>query len=559
MSAAPVTTHAAAEGTSAVSPADDHQAWNAAEAAYWLSRGHAKGAFHLRMNAALAAMKATPLAQPDNWPLIASLPQVAPLVREEQAANAAEKVAARALLATDTPDWRAWVVKYGLAREHADDLLDPRCKTAWKEVRKRGDRGFPGTVYGFEAEHIALLAYAGLADAAQVARIPTLLARAAKAAGIVIRDDVNADLEAFGFARLCADAHRLLMAKPTAPALAREPIARERTAWEEALAAVDHWWSVADQESAAYHAAFLAVGAEIPEGLYEENRFGRHLRWRSLEVFDRCASELMPSVRSDLRAKLEAWLPRYAELRELHQLDEHEREDDPTFDARHAAQDALFAMPPPSNPALIQKIALASKEIDDEKNGFADPAYLSQQLHSYLPERILAQVYLDLHGLIGVPAPVGAEFNPRVWIKAYEAVGGGVQEKADRGGLLLGRAFECPDPVACRSLEDELYATPWKARAVRLEIMEDGYKTRADATTNRGRFSWVQFTDDDFKTLTPRIHFAMEGDVVDEDVIAPETPAQRADKIRHLQAAMDADPALAERVKARLASHQVGA
>jgi hypothetical protein len=213
-----------------------------------------------------------------------------------------------------------------------------------------------------------------------------------------------------------------------------------------------------------------------------------------------------------LRGALEACIAdqkRREEEADLNTRDEH---DERLAVAADDTYDALMSVPPPSAAAFAEKLLIQSIRIDDERGGFTDPAYVAQQLHSYLPNRAAVLAYIDARHLAGDRSPLaGADFNPRAWIRLYEAAGGAAQERADRGGLMLGRAFQCKDPSSCRALEDELYYTPWKARAVRMEVLEDNYSTHGP-NDNTGRFSWLLFTDADFNILTPRIHFVREDD-----------------------------------------------
>jgi hypothetical protein len=289
-------------------------------------------------------------------------------------------------------------------------------------------------------------------------------------------------------------------------------ITRQDDRWEAALAA----FRSAEADYAAHQRrsdqAWADVYGNIPDCLREDGCSDRQPAWISLRAFDE-DRRVSPRLRDDLRRTLEAWLAGYEARREAADLDQLEAEGDRLYEAWDAAYDALVATPAPDAHALMGKVKIQSVRIDDDRKGFDDPALVSQQLHSYLPKRALVQVFMDLRRMAGETTPLeGADFNPRAWIKAYEAAGGGVQQAADYTGLLLGRAFACRDKVRCRELEDELYATPWKARAVLLEVAEDRYITRSDATSNEGRFSWVHLTNHLGEPLTPRIHFALERD-----------------------------------------------
>jgi len=311
--------------------------------------------------------------------------------------------------------------------------------------------------------------------------------------------------------------------------------AADRAPWEAALAAYQAAQAAYDAHKTMAREVEAPLRATIPDSLAEENRFGRALRWCSLAAFDRQngAPDALPSYLAAIRAELAAFLPGYErQYLELgcRAADERLEELD---DAVVAAADALQAVPAPDAEALAIKIELASLRADEENLGLADPACLSQMLHGYAPGRVLAATYLDVLQLAGRPRPLGADFNPRVWIRSYEAAGGAVKERDDYRYLLLGRAWEGCDKLACRALEDELHGQPWKAAAVYREVRDDGYRTLADASTNRGRFSWICFVDDGYRVLTPRIHFCQEGGEdhrpppADEDAIAAAIPEER--------------------------------
>lgn len=310
-------------------------------------------------------------------------------------------------------------------------------------------------------------------------------------------------------------------------------------AWDAALAAYRAAQAAYDAHSKRAAEIEAGLRASIPDSLAEENRFGRTLRWHSLKMFDhehgsrQRLTEDLARVRVELAAFLPDYHRRYEELGCRANDDRLEELDDIVL----AALDALSAVPAPDAEALAVKIEIESRRTDEEGLGLADPACLSQQLHGYQPGRTLAAAYLDLLQMAGRPRPLGADFNPRAWIKSYEAAGGAVKERDDYLYLLLGRAWEGCDRATCRALEDELYVQPWKAAAVYREVRDDGYRTRIDPTTNRGRFSWVCFVDSAYRVLTPRIHFGAEAHepavAADEDILAAAPDHARTPEAAH--------------------------
>jgi hypothetical protein len=281
--------------------------------------------------------------------------------------------------------------------------------------------------------------------------------------------------------------------------------------WEAALAAYDAAEAACQAQSARYDAAAATVVDGAPDDLIWENRFGRHIRWRKLEGVD-LDPEVPPARRAEIRTVLAQWLPVFAAREESVGLDKMGDEGDRLYDMRSEALDALMRTPPADVAGLARKLLIASVENDDDKVGFNDPAYVAQQLHGYMPERMAVLAYMDARRLAGETEPLaGIDFNPREWIKVYEAVGGGVQMDVARCTLMLGRAWEGCDAQSCRRIEDWLYATPWKARAVLIEVKSDNYRTQGGGG-NRGPFSWLTFTDDDGAPLKRRIHFNGEAD-----------------------------------------------
>jgi hypothetical protein len=191
----------------ALAPADCP--WTALEAAFHQAHADERAAMSERIGAGHARASTLPEADQRNWPLICTLPEVAPFVAAEREAQRLSVAATRALVSAFAPDWRAWAVQFNVVREEINDVLNPLAPDSRKEIRKHGDKDFPGTHLAFEIHHYALAAHAGLIGQDVIDRIPKLLLRFATKVGVGLRDTGDALVEEVGFLTLYEGALRL--------------------------------------------------------------------------------------------------------------------------------------------------------------------------------------------------------------------------------------------------------------------------------------------------------------------------------------------------------------
>ena len=135
-------------------------------------------------------------------------------------------------------------------------------------------------------------------------------------------------------------------------------------------------------------------------------------------------------------------------------------------DEAYAARKLLLATPAPDAAGVLLKQEVRVYEVDDDKLGVTDPAYVSFALHDYVDHAYPVQTYLDLLTVAGrvYHTPEAIDFNPRVWIRDYEATGA----KVSQVNTMLILTYPDENDAAAGALRDQLAAAPWKYRAVQL-------------------------------------------------------------------------------------------
>lgn len=195
-----------------------------------------------------------------------------------------------------------------------------------------------------------------------------------------------------------------------------------RLAWDAALARYDAAKAAYDKISAEWDALDEAIVARAPE--WNQNpRDGDGkllLRWCNMQNFENGGDRL-----PHMRTKLEVWFAsEAAALERLHQLG---TDIDGLYDQFCGAERALIETPAPDLAAVIFKQQRFGTETDDDKRGYADPAYAAARRDaSYVVESWPLWIHEDVLRLAGVPDPLltADHFKPRQWKRRFEEAGG---------------------------------------------------------------------------------------------------------------------------------------
>lgn len=226
------------------------------------------------------------------------------------------------------------------------------------------------------------------------------------------------------------------------------------------------------------------VAALPPAAVIRHGTATAYTRWPSLQSFDHSHSP----AEAHLRAELEDVFVRLASDFAIR---EHaDQASDGTYDAMFDAEAVLMATPAPDLAAVVLKSELLAISDDDDKRGFDDLGWVSDQLHGFYPEKARVQIHHDLQRLSGIAHPshqIG-DWNPRVWIAAFEKAGAGVVSTGDRyagDDVFFGVAEDATlqEKEMLALLIGKLYDGPgqlgWKHRAVAL-VAQRRRETGAD-------------------------------------------------------------------------------
>jgi hypothetical protein len=175
-------------------------------------------------------------------------------------------------------------------------------------------------------------------------------------------------------------------------------------AWTAALVNYQAADAAHDAQARRWQAAYDAIAAQLPAGLYEDRPNGRHARWSNVAAFDRDAT-VSPADRASLRPVLMDWLERATALELEFDMAALDAEGDATHGARADAYDALLATAPPNASALALKMLLHSQQCDDDGVGYANPNH-AQDTEAYgaYAATGAAQFYRDAMALAALAA-----------------------------------------------------------------------------------------------------------------------------------------------------------
>lgn len=147
--------------------------FTAAEAAYRAADATSRQAMRTRIDVAHRISGATP-GQVLDWTTLRDNPEVHSAIEAERGAQIALQDAETVLVLTDAPDWRSWAIKFQVAREHCDDLLNP---LDLRDRKAKYERGFRGSKLAADLLLYAVSAHSGLLKREAVEQIPTLVSR----------------------------------------------------------------------------------------------------------------------------------------------------------------------------------------------------------------------------------------------------------------------------------------------------------------------------------------------------------------------------------------------
>lgn len=275
------------------------------------------------------------------------------------------------------------------------------------------------------------------------------------------RDQI--DLSA-AHAHLQADVERVRATSPN-PA---------RAVWDAAIARF--------RKADAAHRAITAENAEHVRSVFEHCpaeirapslHYGLHVRWCRGELVHQDLL-LTAEEKERLAPVADAWEARQQDLMAADDPDPRGERGDATYDAHIDAMYDLFKTPAPDIHAITFKAGLEAREDDDARFGYDDLGRVAYMLDSSWDERNRVLTHLDMLRIAGADHPMlhMADFSPRTWIKAYEALGGRVSCPEPDEVWIIPSGERHPnmhDRRARLALEAELEATPWKYRAVHLQ------------------------------------------------------------------------------------------
>ena len=188
------------------------------------------------------------------------------------------------------------------------------------------------------------------------------------------------------------------------------------------------------------------------------------LRWSNQRQFDENGGRA-----TQHRETFQAWLA--SEEAELDRLNQMGHANDGVYDRLCDAERALIETPAPDLAAVIFKQRQFGLETDDQKGGYADPAYAAARRDaSFVVDAWPVWIHEDVLRLAGVPDPLLTtdHFKPRLWKNRFEAAGGKVSVTPLQYDLKIEMP---PKPTEAAALLAEL-AAPGATEALTRYLVE---------------------------------------------------------------------------------------